>query len=572
MKKWYKTYNHEGAVPLGDLPRLDYAELYEDVRRALSGESFHCAVYFARPVDGGLLFMCLLLDDTSSAVYVATCLHASEGREIILPSLTAHCTAMHPFEREIAETHGVRFADNPWDKPLRFPHDRADRSKTIDNYPFYHIAGESLHEVNVGPIHAGIIEPGVFRFICNGEQVLHLEIVLGYQHRGVERLMRTTTNRLRQTTLAESIAGDSVIAHATAYATLVEKLMLADGHGAGVGTEGGDGAGRRVESGTGAPIPAGSGSVTKEHPTDSAPISADPTPALVSAASVLDMERALALELERIAVHLGDTGALCMDIGYQLGQVASEALRTIVINTTQLWCGNRFGKGLIRPGGSHYPLTEALQELVFQNINEVARRYGEIARNLSAVPSALARFEDCGPVTRFQTLRIGAVGPAARASGLERDIRTSHPWGAYLRDLAYEPAIQPAGDVMARLQVRMREIDRSVEVIRQLLALLSRPGCRALAERGNHAAPYPAPDYSTPLRPEALAFSLVEGWRGEICHAGITDGQGNIAHYTIVDPSVHNWMALALSVRGGGISDFPVCNKSFNLSYAGHDL
>ena len=235
--------------------------------------------------------------------------------------------------------------------------------------------------MNVGPIHAGIIEPGAFRFICNGERVLHLEIALGYQHRGVEHAFAATDNRLRQVLLAESIAGDSAVAHSTAFVETLEKLAV------------------------------------------------QPR----SRSYALECERAVALELERMAVQIADTGALCMDIGYQLGQVACEALRTVTINTTQAWCGNRFGKGLIRPQGTNHPLTAEKIDLVRRNVADVRRRYDEVREDIKSSPTVLARLEQCGIVSREEMVRIGGVGQAARASGLLRDLRTTHPWGLYAR-------------------------------------------------------------------------------------------------------------------------------------------
>ncbi len=379
----------------------------------------------------------------------------------------------------------------------------------MDNYPFYTMEGRSLHEVNVGPIHAGIIEPGAFRFICNGEQVLHLEIALGYQHRGVEAAFETTANRLRQMCLAESVAGDSAVAHATAFARAVEKL-------------------------TGREVPA-----------------------------ALECERAVALELERMAMQIADTGALCMDVGYQLGQVACEALRTMTINTTQAWCGNRFGKGLIRPLRHEPPADGRKGGDDPPQRAQIARRYDEVRRDIKSSPSLLARFEQCGIVPREEMLRIGGVGQAARASGAARDIRTTHPWGVFAGALRHESVVERQGDVMARLMVRCREVLQSAGYIDRLLDL---PG-QEYANAGN-----PRPDYAAPLAPSSLAFGLVEGWRGETCHVLLTDAQGRIAACRIKDPSLHNWLALALAVRGEGISDFPICNKSFNLSYCGHDL
>ena len=299
---YYVTDNTGASVALNDIPEVSYAAFYEDLRVKLSDARYHAAHYFALPSGDRMRFFLLLLDDAERRVLITS--HATDYYdETALPSLTALHPQMHPFERDISERYGIRFDGMPWPKPLRFPAGRYDRRSSIENYPFYTMEGRSLHEVNVGPIHAGVIEPGAFRFICNGEQVLHLEIALGYQHRDVETAFETTANRLRQMCLAESVAGDSAVAHATAFARAVEKLARRE-------------------------IPA-----------------------------ALECERAAALELERMAMQIADTGALCMDVGYQLGQVASEALRTMTINTTQAWCGNRFGKGLIRPLGTDHPLT-----------------------------------------------------------------------------------------------------------------------------------------------------------------------------------------------------------------------
>ncbi len=504
---WYITDNRAGAAALRDIPEVSYAEFYAELDTRLADPRYHVAHYFALPDGDRMRFVCLLLDDAEHRVLIAshTMDYYDEG---VLPSLTARHPALHPFERDITERYGIRFDGMPWDKPLRFPADGYDRRSSIDNYPFYTMEGHSLHEVNVGPIHAGIIEPGAFRFICNGEQVLHLEIALGYQHRGVEAEFVRTENRLRQACLAESIAGDSAVAHATAFAAAVEKL-------------------------TAARLP-----------------------------EALEIERALALELERMAMQIADTGALSMDVGYQLGQVACEALRTMTINTMQAWCGNRFGKGLLRPGGTDHPLDAETTEMIRRNVREIARRYDEVRHDLKSSPSLLARFEQCGTVPREEMLRIGGVGQAARASGVERDLRASHPWGCYATLLRHEPIVKRQGDVMARLMVRCREVLQSAACIDTLTARRAEIGFGTL----------PQSDYTTPLAPRSLAFGLVEGWRGETCHVVITDAAGHIAACRVKDPSLHNWMALALAVRGEGISDFPICNKSFNLSYCGHDL
>ncbi len=511
--RYYITDNRAASVALQDIPVVEYAQFYADLKERLAAENFHVAHYFAAPECGAdgvveqLRMICLLLDDATSQVLI-TSYRVGYYDEQELPSLTAHHAELHPFEREITERYGIRFSEMPWAKPLRFPFDRFDQRSSMDNYPFYAMEGSTLHEVNVGPIHAGIIEPGAFRFICNGERVLHLEIALGYQHRGVEHAFTATQNRLRQMLLSESIAGDSAIAHSTAFVEALEKLAVS------------------------------------------------PTPKSRN----LLVERLVALELERMAMQIADTGALSMDVAYQLGQVACEALRTVTINTTQAWCGNRFGKGLIRPAGTNFPLTKEKVEMIRRNVADVRRRYHEVVEDIKSSPSILSRFEQCGIVSKEDMQRIGGVGQAARASGLKRDLRVTHPWGLFGGELQHESVLKRQGDVMARLMVRAGEVLQSADYIEKLLSNF---------EPEPQAA---KPDFDFALQPSSLAFGLVEGWRGETCHVLITDAKGTLSTCKIKDPSLHNWLGLALAVRGEGISDFPINNKSFNLSYCGHDL
>ena len=504
MKLYYITHNNASAVKLSDIPVVDYTELYNDLAERMNDSRYHVAHYFATEHEMGLKFYLIILDDLSGEVLISSFIPDYYTRG--LASLTAIHPQFHPFEREMYELYGIPFNNHPWLKPLRFSHDRRNRESTMDSYPFYQMEGDELHEVNVGPIHAGIIEPGAFRFICNGEQVLHLEIALGYQHRGVESEMTRDDNKLRQTLIAESIAGDTAVGHATAYAELIEKLGV-----------------ERIDE-------------------------------------ELKLERMIALELERIAMHIADTGALATDIGFQLYQVACEALRTVTINTTQAWCGNRFGKSMIRPFGTNHPLTTEKIETICKNITDVRRRYNELREDILADNTLLARFEQCGLVPTEEMQRIGGVGMAARSSNLKRDIRASHPSGYYATELKHEPVLKSHCDVMSRLATRLDEVLQSADYV--LNTLKSYKPTEKLR----------APQYDAKLETDALSFSLIEGWRGEICHVALTNSEGRITKYKIKDPSVHNWLGLAIAVRSEGISDFPINNKSFNLSYCGHDL
>lgn len=490
------------AVKTAAIPVVAYDKFFTAVKEKLKDDRVHCLAYFTVPTPSHYQFFCALADDSAGTVLLLSH-HLEKKENAQLHSLAKDLPAFHPFEREIHEQTGIGFPDHPWLKPIRYAANRSDRKSVMENYPFFTITGEMLHEVGVGPIHAGVIEPGYFRFICKGEKVLHLEIQLGYQHRGIETLFLQKRTGLQRMILAESIAGDTTIGHGLAHAMLMESLQ-------GAGPDG---------------LP--------------------------------DNDRLVALELERIALHIGDTAALCTDVAFQFGQVTCEALRTIVINTTQLWCGNRFGKGLIRVGGSHFPVTAGLRASILKNLNNVDERFQAIVRNLYNQPSVLSRFETTGVLTRAQATGIGAVGMAARSSGLLRDVRFSHPFGAF-RKIKPEPVILDSGDVYARALLRAREVDQSLQIIRSQLR--------------SDLPPAQKPAGTETMLPGMFVLSITEGWRGEIVHAALTDDQGHLTACKVKDPSFHNWMALALAVRNQEISDFPLCNKSFNLSYCGHDL
>lgn len=499
-----EVINGSGAVNIKEIPVLEYPLFFDVASDLLRISSGHCISYYCHPVSDRLRFTCCIADDETGSVRILS--HETRRGGLPLKSLSGLFPAMHIFEREIHENHGVEFSGHPWLKPVRYPHDRSGRLSVMDNYPFYEIEGEELHEVGVGPIHAGVIEPGHFRFICNGEKVLHLEIHLGYQHRGIENLFVERKQALQRAILAENIAGDTAVGHGIAHTQLIESL------------------------------------------------------AGIEISEALQIERCIALEMERIAVHIGDTAALCGDVAYQLGQVVCEALRTMVINTTQFWCGNRFGKGLVRPGGSNYPLTDDTAEVILKVLAEVEKRYRDVTDRIYSLPSVLGRFEDIGMVTRQQAEHAGAVGMAARTCGILRDTRRTHPF-QYYRNYNVNPVILETGDVLARAMLRALEVRASAAIILDLVGAWRRV-------KKNVGKPI----YDYRFSPHSFALSLAEGWRGEICHTAVTDSDGNILHYKVKDPSQHNWMALALAVRNQEISDFPVCNKSFNLSYCGHDL
>ena len=420
------------------------------------------------------------------------------------PALSTALPQAQAFERELLEDHGIQPEGHPWPKPLRRHSDleaASGEAAGSARYPFFRVEGSGIHEVAVGPVHAGIIEPGHFRFQCHGESVLHLEIQLGYQRRGVEALLTRCPPSWRLA-LAESIAGDTAIGHALAYVCAVEAL-----------------------SGVEVPLAA-------------------------------QAMRGIALELERVANHVGDLGALCNDVGYLPGASWFGRLRGEFLNLLLDLSGNRFGRGLLRPGGVRFGLSSRQRADFLARLRAAELDLTDTADLTFGAPSVCSRFEETGILGREVADELGLVGPAARASGCDRDARRDHPAGIYR--FAHIPvSLADSGDVIARALVRWLETQRSMTFLTEEIAELP---------EGNLSMELP------PLRSGRVAVSLVEGWRGEIAHMAVTSGDGRLTAYKVVDPSFHNWFGLSVAMRDNGISDFPLCNKSFNLSYAGHDL
>jgi Ni,Fe-hydrogenase III large subunit len=495
------------SIELNAIPTLDYDDFRWMILNSVA-EGHRVAAFFGVPSQRDSvtsLFVVLAQDELN-------CLHVArteiEGDRF--PSLTPDCPQVHLFEREIAEQFGLRPTGHPWFKPVRYhrswtPRDAWNRSAQEPILPgvteFYRVEGDEVHEVAVGPVHAGIIEPGHFRFQCHGEEVFHLEIALGFQHRGIEQAMIGGPNK-RSIHYAETIAGDTSIAHATAYCQVIETL------------------------------------------------------ACCQKSARAQTLRGIALELERLANHVGDLGAMAGDVGFLPTASYCGRIRGDLLNMTALLCGNRFGRGMVRPGGVGFDVDQRhVAELLSQL--DTVESDAVIAINLLwNTPSVMARFEETGPLPLQVAIELGVVGPVARASGLARDVRLDQPSGIF-RFAQIPVSTCDTGDVFARAFVRWIEVQQSIKFIREQL--------HAIPE-GMERVPI------GPLLPNCLAIALNEGWRGEVCHVAITNAQGRFDRYKIVDPSFHNWAALAYALRGQQISDFPLCNKSFNLSYCGHDL
>ena len=494
------------TVALDRIPTLEAQSLGDTLAEAVAREWRIVSLFGTAETSSHLRLVAVLADDDRAQLGAATAL--VERR---YPSLAARCGQAARFEREIAEQCGALPEGHPSLKPLRrHPPDHAPtdwiQARGItpaerEDYPFARISGDEVHEVAVGPVHAGIIEPGHFRFQAHGEEVLSLEIVLGYQHRGVERLLETV-ERARAVLVAESIAGDSVIAHASACCGAIEALA-------------------------------------RSHKS-------------ARAQSI----RGIALELERLANHIGDLGALSGDVAYQPAAAFFGRLRGECLNLLMTVSGNRYGRGLVRPGGVNFDIPPEMASEIAKRVEHLAAELRPVAELLFETASVQSRFEGVGVVTAPQCRALGFVGLVARSCDVPRDVRHDHPYGVY-RFAQIPTATAWAGDVYARALVRWLEIQRSIEFVLENVAALPKGEIRV--DCGE-------------LRPNELVLALEEGWRGEIAHVLLTDGAGRIRRHKVTDPSFHNWPALAGAMPGNQISDFPLCNKSFNLSYAGHDL
>lgn len=421
---------------------------------------------------------------------------------------------LHPpairLERTVRDLFGLMPENAPDLRPwldhgrwgLRFPLGAAEPAPAATQpYAFLPVEGESLHQIPVGPVHAGIIEPGHFRFTANGETVVRLEARLGYVHKGIEGLMRGATLD-RAAELAGRVSGDSTVAYTYAFARAAE-----------------------VALGIEAPVRA-------------------------------QFLRALMAELERLANHLGDIGAICNDASFVLMLAHCGVLREEVLRTAQAAFGHRLMRGCIVPGGVARDLSPEGAAAIRSLVALVRARFPALVELYDNTTSLQDRTVSTGILRPHLARKFAAGGHVGRASGRAFDARRAFPYPPYDR-LSFEVPVLKEGDVNARVWVRIREVEQSLSLIGQILDLLP-DGPPGVALRR--------------IRRPAEGVAMVEAFRGDVLVWLRIGANGLVERCHPRDPSWFQWPLLEAAIEGNIVADFPLCNKSFNCSYSGHDL
>jgi Ni,Fe-hydrogenase III large subunit/Ni,Fe-hydrogenase III component G len=419
------------------------------------------------------------------------------------------------FEREIQDLFGLEPSRHPDPRRLQrhqfWPADYRPLLKDAhippnfrDNgepFPFHQVEGEGIYEITVGPVHAGIIEPGHFRFSVDGETIVNLESRLFFLHKGIEKLFESM-DTARGVQVAERISGDSSVGHALAFSMAVERCAGID-------------------------VPRRAGYL-----------------------------RVALQELERLYNHIADVGAILTDTGYAVANAHAMRLREEVLRLNERLVGHRLLRGAVVPGGVAIDLRDEQVSDAIRILPKIKDDFNAVVEMALESSFVLDRLHTTGVLSTGIARELQVSGLAARASGIDDDTRRDHSYAAYA-DLSFRIAVFQEGDVWARMMVRVEEARESVSLIMQ--ALESLPVGKTLV-----------PVLTLPSGKNA--FGLVEGWRGPIWHWIVAGENGTLARVKVKDPSFSNWPALNYAIRKNIVPDFPLCNKSFNLSYAGNDL
>ena len=457
------------------------------------------------------------------------------------PSITPSIHAAINYERRIQTFFGLTPVGHPdprrlilhenWPNgvfPLRKDFDWNKRpaeakpgAESHETYKFQKVEGEGIYEIPVGPIHAGIIEPGHFRFSVAGEEIVLLEPKLGYTHKGSEKLfeMLPLADKVR---LSEKISGDSSFSHSLAFCQALEQLSAT---------------------------------------------------AVPKRARYL---RVIFAELERLANHFGDIGAMMLDTGFNFGGAHGARLREMIMQLHERLTGSRFLRGVNVIGGVTKDISGNEKEKLSDDLERIMKDFFEIMAVAENSVSLLNRLKATGALSREIADDLGMMGVAGKAVGIAKDTRVDYPYAAYDELRPEKVVTEQTGDVCARFRVRVQEAFASIEILQQALRKMPEGAICGTGEHGLHAEPGKsgsgAPAEKISFKKNAIAVGVVEGWRGEIVYFVTTDAHGNISRVVPRDPSFVNWAGVGEAGLGNVVPDFPLINKSFNMSYSGNDL
>lgn len=480
----------ERKLPLKTLTATDETE---------RGEGFKIFYVFGVPGENVFVVPFIRLINTLEFPSITKVIHGASGYERKIRSFFGLEPLGHPQPQPI-----LLHENWPADVfPLRKDFDGRRRPAVADTpYEFQRVDGEGIYEIPVGPVHAGIIEPGHFRFSVAGEEIVLLEARLGYKHKGIEKLFETLPLE-EKVRLSERVSGDTSFTHSLAFCQAVENLA-------------------------GLEIP--------------------------QRAKYL---RVLFSELERLANHFNDIGFIMSDTGYGFGGSHGARLREMVMQWNERLTGSRFLRGVNAIGGLVRDMAPAAAEKLPAGLEMLRTDFHQIIDISEDSRSLLNRLQGTGKLDVEIARDHGVTGLAGRAMGLEHDARIDYPYAAYDR-LKFAIAVEKEGDVRARLYLRIKEVDSSIALLRQVLEQLTDGEIRVSGE--------PA------LKPDSHGIGIAEGWRGDIVYFIATNSAGNITRVDVRDPSFINWTVLGHAAKNNVIPDFPLINKSFNLSYSGNDL
>ncbi|HWQ79046.1 MAG TPA: NADH-quinone oxidoreductase subunit C [Anaerovoracaceae bacterium] len=472
--------------------------LFASDERALSG-NYRIYYTFAERTSGSL-------------VILTTAIDPSRGTFL---SIGANVYAAARYEQEIRDLFGLVPEGHPglkrlvlhrnWPEnnfPLRRDFSLSHRPETADvELEFTRIKGEGVFEIPVGPVHAGIIEPGHFRFSVAGEPIFNLEAQLYYVHKGIEKLCEGQSAE-KCFFISERISGDETFTNSLAYCQSIEKI------------------------------------------------------AGIKAPERAEYARVLFAELERLTSHFGDLAGICIDVAYGFAASQFNMLRNWAYGMADELCGMRFLRSVNKPGGVRKDFLSGKENSLLKRLEAIKKELEDTVDIIMHNSMFHDRVENTGILETKIALDLNAVGPPARASGIPNDMRKQFPYAAYPK-LEFRIPVYTDGDVNSRMKVKIKEAFESISLIRQVIETI--PAGKDFEPLG-------------PLNPHSQAFGVTESPRGENVHWVMTDEGGNIFRYKIRTPSFCNWPALCHAVQGNIVPDFPLINKSFNLSYAGNDL